>query len=82
NKKIEWPRFEDDEYIMVAGSSRPLMEAFKIAHLEMINWLVSEFGFDKYEAIQVLSQVGTCRVGNVVDPNYTIVAKFPKKYLP
>jgi len=22
------------------------------------------------------------RVGNVVDPNYTIVAKFPKKYLP
>jgi len=21
------------------------------------------------------------RIGNVVDPNYTIIAKFPKKYL-
>jgi hypothetical protein len=25
--------------------------------------------------------VGTMRIGNVVDPNYTVVAKFPKKYL-
>jgi len=22
------------------------------------------------------------RIGNVVDPKYTVVAKFPKKYLP
>lgn len=79
---IEWPRFEDREYIMVAGSSRPLMEAFKIAHIEMTNWLMTDYGFDKWEAFQVLSQVGTCRVGNVCDPNYTVVAKFPKKYLP
>jgi len=26
--------------------------------------------------------VGEARVAQVVDPNYTIVAKFPKKYLP
>jgi acetamidase/formamidase len=82
NKVIDWPRIEDNEYIMVAGSSRPLMEAYKIAHLELINWLVSDFGFERMEALQVLTQVGTCRVGNVVDPNYTVVSKFPKKYLP
>lgn len=81
DRAIEWPRFEDREYIMVAGSSKPLMEAFKIAHIEMTNWLIIDYGFEKWEAFQLLSQVGTSRVGNVCDPNYTVVAKFPKKYL-
>jgi len=41
-----------------------------------------EYGFDKWEAWQVNSQVGTMRIGNIVDPNYTVIAKFPKKFLP
>lgn len=80
-KKIAWPRLENDEYIMVAGSVRPLMDAFRIAHVEMIKWLESDYDFDRWEALQVFSQVGAARVANVVDPNYTVVAKFPKKYL-
>lgn len=79
---ITWPRIEDDEYIMAVGNSRPLIEAFKIAHVELLNWLVSEYGFEKWEGFQLMSQVGRCRVGNVVDPKYTVVAKFPKRYLP
>lgn len=81
-KKIAWPRLENEEYIMVAGSVRPLMDAFRIAHVEMVKWLESDYGFDRWEALQVFSQVGSARVANVVDPNYTVVAKFPKKYLP
>lgn len=80
-KEIEWPRIIDDEWIMVAGSSRPLMEAYKIAHVDLINWLTSEYGFEKWDALQLLSQVGKCRIANTVDPNFTVVAKFPKKYL-
>ena len=80
-KAIEWPRIEDDDWIMTVGNSRPLMEAFRIAHLEMVNMLEDDYGFERMEGFQVFSQVGRCRVGNVVDPNYTVVAKFPKKYL-
>jgi len=80
-KSINWPRFEDDEYIMVAGSTRPLIDAFRSAHVELINWLVEDYGFDRWDALQIVSQVGITRVGNVVDPKYTAVAKFPKKYL-
>ena len=29
-----------------------------------------------------VGEVGEVRVANVVDPNYTVVAKFPKKLLP
>jgi acetamidase/formamidase len=81
-KAIEWPRIEDNDYIMVAASARPLMDAFKIAHYELLNWLVADYGFERMEGLQVISQAGRCRIGNVVDPNYTVVAKLPKKYLP
>jgi len=33
------------------------------------------------EAYQVASQVGVVRVANVVDPHYTVVAKFPEALL-
>ncbi len=82
NKKIQWPRIENNDYIMTTGSVRPLMDAFRIAHVEMVQWLTREYGFDKWEAFQLVSQLGTSRIGNVVDPNYCVVARFPKKYLP
>lgn len=81
-RRIRWPRIESDEYIMVAGSVRPLIDALRIAYVELIDWLVTDYGFDRMEAYQVASQVGVVRVANVVDPNYTVVAKFPKKLLP
>jgi amidase len=81
-KQIRWPRVEDDQHIMVVGSVRPLIDALRIAYVELIEWLVAEYGFDKMDAFQVASQVGEVRVANVVDPNYTVVAKFPKRFLP
>ena len=81
-KRIRWPRLENDDHIMVAGSVRPLIDALRIAYVELIDWLVTEYGFEKMEAYQVASQAGTVRVANVVDPNYTVIAKFPKKLLP
>ena len=81
-RKIDWPRLEDADHIMVAGSGRPLVDAFRIAQVELIEWLVEEYGFDKFDAYQVVSQAGVTRVANVVDPNFTVVAKFPKKFLP
>ena len=50
-KSIAWPRIENDEYIMVAGSVRPLMDAFRIAHTEMVLWLEGEYGLDRWEAL-------------------------------
>ncbi len=81
-KRIAWPRIEDATHIMVAGSGRPLIDAFRIAHVELIEWLAAEYGFEKMEGYQVVSQAGTARIGNVVDPLYTVVAKFPKALLP
>lgn len=80
-KAADWPRLEDAYYLMVAGSARPLMECVALAQLELLRWLVDEHGFQREEAWQLMAQVGTMRIGNVVDPKYTVVAKFPKRYL-
>lgn len=81
-KTIDWPRFEDDDYIMVAGSARPLIDAFRLAHVELIEWLETEYGFGRADAYLLVGQLGESSVANIVDPAYTVVAKFPKKYLP
>jgi len=82
DRHAEWPRIESATHIMTAGSTRPLMDAVRIAQIELLSWLVDEYGFQREEAWQLMAQVGTMRIGNIVDPNYTVVAKFPKQYLP
>ena len=49
-KKIEWPRLENDKYIMSIGSTRPLMDALRLACSDMVNWLSQDYGYDKMEA--------------------------------
>ncbi len=79
---IAWPRFEDAEHIMAVGSARPLSDALRIAFVELVEWLVAEYGFGKPDAYQLVSQVAVVRVAQMVDPLYTVVAKFPKRHLP
>jgi amidase len=81
-KTIDWPRIENEDYIMVAGSARPLIDAFRLAHIELVEWLEEDYGFGRWDAYQLLGQLAESSVANIVDPIYTVVAKFPKKYLP
>jgi amidase len=81
-RAAQWPRLENQTDIAAIGSTRPLMNCLRLASLELLAWLVDDYGFDRAEAWQLMSQVVTLRVGNVVDPNYSVVARFPKAYLP
>ena len=77
-----WPRLENDSHVMSAGSARPLEDAFRIAHVDMVTWLSEEYGFETLDAYQLLTQVSESPVANVCDPNYTFVTKVAKRYLP
>ena len=81
-RTIDWPRIEDEEYIMVAGSARPLIDAFRLAHVELVEWLEEDYGFGRWDAYQLLGQLAESTVANIVDPIYTVVAKINKRYLP
>jgi len=79
-KRIDWPRIETGEYIAAVASSAtgiPLEEAVRVAFLELIRWLESDYGFDRWDAYQLCTQVAKVSLGNV----WTVAGKFPKKYL-
>ncbi len=78
---IEWPRLETDEFIMAIGSARPLEDATRIAYRELVRWMAKDYGFDQWDAYMMLSQCGKVRLGNFVDPKYTVGASIRKHYL-
>jgi acetamidase/formamidase len=67
---------------MTAGSARPLEDAFRIAHLDLVQWLGTDYGLDPLDAYQLITQAVESPLANVCDPNYTSVAKMNKQYLP
>ena len=81
-KTIAWPRLINDELIMSIGSTRPLIDALRLACVDLVNWMVADYGFDKLEAVQVLGQAASLEVANAVDPNYSVACQLNKRYLP
>jgi amidase len=79
---IVWPRLENERFIMTIGSARPMEDAARIAYRELIRWLAADYGFEELEAYFLLTQAGRMRVGNMVDPKYTLGASILKDYLP
>jgi acetamidase/formamidase len=77
-----WPRIESDTEIMTTGSTRPLEDAFRISHAQLVHWVAELTGLSAMDAYQFVSQSAQTPIANVVDANYTVVAKLKKKYLP
>jgi acetamidase/formamidase len=77
-----WPRIESDDFLITTGSTKPLEDAFRIAHTELIGWVTQEVGLSMMDAYQLVSQAALTPVANVVDTVYTMTAKLPKTALP
>ena len=78
---LEWPRLETEDMLMAIGSARPLEDATRVAYKELILWMEQEYGYDRWDAYMMLSQCGKVRLGNFVDPKYTVGAGISKQYL-
>lgn len=80
-----WPiqgvRLETEEAIMSIGSARPMEDAARMAYRDLIRWMVDDYGFDEAEAYFLCTQAGRMRVGNMVDPKYSLGASMKKSYL-
>lgn len=77
-----WPRIETDDYLITTGSTKPLEDAFRIAHTEMIDWLCELIGISRMDSYQLVSQIALTPVANVCDTVYTMTCKVPKALLP
>lgn len=74
-------RLETADFIMAVGSARPMEDAARMAYRDLIRWMVSDYGFDEAEAYFLCTQAGRVRLGNMVDPKYTLGASMAKRYL-
>ncbi|VVT07807.1 acetamidase/formamidase family protein [Rhizobium sp. EC-SD404] len=75
---IKTPRLENEQFYMTIGSSRPLEDAARQAYRELTRWLAADFGFEELDAYMLLTQCGRMRLGNMVDPKYTMGASILK----
>jgi acetamidase/formamidase len=74
-------RLETKDFIMSVGSARPMEDAARIAYRDLIRWMVEDYGFEESEAYFLCTQAGRVRVGNMVDPKYTLGASILKSYI-
>jgi acetamidase/formamidase len=80
-KRIRWPRLENDDYIVVLGSARPLMQALQHATTELQRWLMEDYGFNERGSSLLMGHAMEYEIANVVDPHFTVAAKMRKSYL-
>ena len=78
---LAWPRIVSPTELMTVGSARPMEDAAKIAYKQMVLWLEDEYGFDRWDAYQLVTQAGKLYVGNMVDTYYSLVAKIDRSFL-
>lgn len=74
-------RLETEEFIMSVGSTRPMEDAARLAYRDLVRWLVEDYAFEESEAYFLATQAGKMRVGNMVDPKYTLGASMLKTYI-
>jgi acetamidase/formamidase len=78
---LAWPRLETEAMIMTIGSARPLEDAARIAYRELVRLVAAETGTDEEEAYMLLTMCGKVRLGNMVDPKYTVGASIARRYV-
>ncbi len=81
DKEIGWPRLETDDYIIVLGSARPLLQALQHATTELQHWLMDDYGYDERGSSLLMGHALEYEVVQVVDPHFTIAAKMRKEFL-
>jgi len=77
-----WPRIETDDFFMTTGSAKPMEDAFRIAHVDMVNWTSELLSLSTMDAYQLVTQTVLTPIANACDKVYTVVCKMPKKFLP
>ena len=85
-KTIDWPRLEDRDHIMVAGSTRPLIDAFRLAHVELIEWLQEDYKIAPKDMYIRMScdpafRIRTYQMVRAITLQHVVGAEYPKSRL-
>ena len=82
HQTIQWPRFENADSIMAVGIYRPLDDALRIAFTQLVGWMHDDYGLSEMDAYELLSKTARIHLDEMVDPNYVVVARIDRRFLP
>jgi len=74
------PCLENEAFFMCIGSARPMEDAARRAYRDLVRWLSKRTGMDELDAYMLLTMCGKVRLGNMVDPKYSVGASIARKY--
>ena len=86
NKKIPWMRIEKPNSIIAIHANRPMEVAVETATVQLMDWLITEYGFTPTDAYCLVSTCPDfriniyqmCKIGKL---SFVAGAEIPKKYL-
>ncbi|MBS1663365.1 MAG: acetamidase/formamidase family protein [Bacteroidetes bacterium] len=81
NDSLQYPRVEDNEYIMALGTAKETPEALKLATKNLLDWLQKDYHLTLHEATQVMSTTIEYGIAEIADPNVVVTAKIKKEKL-
>jgi acetamidase/formamidase len=78
-KKLAAPRIESPEEIMTVATGCPMERSIAEAYARLILWMEEDYAWDRWQAYDLLTQVGRISVGYYGIG--TVAAKIGKQYL-
>jgi acetamidase/formamidase len=78
---FDWPRLETDTHIGVIGCARPVDDACRIAVAGLVRWVGAITGLRLMDAHQLVSQACRLRIGNLVNPAFSVLCSIDKSLL-
>ena len=79
DQPLAWPRIENETEIMAVTSGAPAERSIARAYAELILWMESDYGWDRWKAYDLLTHVGEISVGYY--DGGSIAAKVNRSYL-
>ena len=80
-KNIGFPRAEDSTFLMASGIGGSLDQAFRTATTRLAQWLEQDYKLSRSEVAIIMGTAVQYDIGEVVDGDLHVVARFPKRLL-
>ena len=80
--KLPAPRFRDATYWSAVGVAGDLLSAVQAAYAHLLDWVVAEYGLNRWDAYNMISQAGSIVLGNLAGTPLTVAARLPISVLP
>jgi amidase len=76
-KKLQWPRIETEDRIGAIVSGSDITKAIQRSYAQLVLWLHESYGFDRWDALNLISQTAEMSLGNF----NSVVCTVSKRYI-